>query len=123
MRFNISTFAPDVAGNVTVTSLLHHLVLAEIRNSSRRQQERRSIIPLTLAELEARLESGRAGSADLPPAKGIHPIKAVQAVTDAFADGLILLFVDECRCMRLDETIEVGPETQAMLVRRTMLTG
>lgn len=120
---NIADFVPDLSGKMTVARLLHHLVVAEIGNSNQRHQQRRSIIPLTLAELNSQLDAGRAGSADVPLPKIINSIKAVQVVTDAFTDGLILLFVDEHRCMRLDEVIEVGPETQMMLVRRTMLTG
>lgn len=115
--------APGLSGSVTVASLLQRLVAVEIGHAVQRQQQRRSILPLTLEELEAQLNVGRAGVTDHPKAKRIDPARAKQVITDAFADGLILLFVDEQRCTRLDESVEVTPETRVMIVRRTMLTG
>jgi hypothetical protein len=117
----------DLVGNCsgisTVRELLYRLIHAEMAQAPGRQLKRRSILPLTLEELDRMLLEGRAGSADLPVSKIMGPNRAAQVVCDAFSDGLILLFVDEQRCMRLDETIEAGPKTQVMIVRRTMLTG
>jgi len=119
----LADVAPGLSGQVTVASLLARLTTAEMANSAQRQQFRRSILPLSLEALERQLQAGRAGVADLPKLRRIDPSRAIQVVTDAFVDGLILLFVDERRCMRLNEALDVKPETRVMIVRRTMLTG
>ena len=113
----------DCSGIPTVRELLHRLVHAEVAQASERQLKRRSILPLTLEELDRMLLEGRAGSADLPIPRLMEPNQAVQVVYDAFTDGLILIFVDERRCMLLDEAIEANAETRVMILRRTMLTG
>ena len=119
----LADLVADCSGTSTVRELLHRLVHAEVAQASERQLKRRSILPFTLEELEQILLEGRAGSADLPAPRMMGPNRAAQVVYDAFIDGLILLFVDERRCMRLDEAITAGPETRVMILRRTMLTG
>lgn len=119
----LSALVPAVAGIHTVSDLLLRLAHAEVSLASRRQRQRRSILPVGLQELDEQLQAGRAGVADLPSPKRIDPAKAIQVVTDAFTDGLILLFVDERRCMRLDEPVEISPETRVLILRLTMLTG
>lgn len=119
----LADLVTDCSGISTVRELLHRLVHAEVAQASERQLKRRSILPFTLEELEQMLLGGRAGSADLPAPRMMGPNRAIQVVTDVFTDGLILLFVDERRCMHLDESVEVKPETRVMIVRRTMLTG
>ena len=113
----------DCDGITTVRELLHRLVHAEMAQASERWSERRSILPLSLEELERLLGLGRAGSADLPIPQKIDSYRAFEVVMDAFKDGLILLYVDERRCMRLDESLEAGAGSKVMLIRRTMLTG
>ena len=123
MQHAIADVAPGLSGKVTVASLLARLVAFEMDTSMQRQQRRRTILPLSLEALARQLQAGRAGVAELPKPGRIDPRRAVQVVTDAFSDGLILLFVDERRCTRLDESVEVKPETRVTIVRRTMLTG
>lgn len=123
MHHPLAEVAPELSGKVTVAALLASLTAAEMANSLQRQHSRRSILPLGLEAMERQLQAGRAGVADLPKPGRIDPGRAVQVVTDAFVDGLILLFVDERRYTRLDESVEVKPESRVMIVRRTMLTG
>jgi len=119
----LTDLVADCSGICTVRELLHRLVHTEVAQASERQLKRRSILPLTLEELDRLLLEGRAGSADLHIPRMMGPNQAVQVVYDAFTDGLILLFVDERRCMLLDEAIEANAETRVMILRRTMLTG
>lgn len=120
---SLGQLVADCSGIFTVRELLHRLVLAEIRHASERRLHRYAILQIPLEELEQSLGKGRAGSADLPALRKIDPDRAFEVVLDAFTDGLILLFIDERRCMHLDETVQATAETKVMLVRRTMLTG
>ncbi|MDP1587721.1 MAG: hypothetical protein Q8M07_08270, partial [Prosthecobacter sp.] len=119
----VAELAPALSGTMKTASLLNGLVAAEIELAAQRQMHRRSILPLSLEDLDLQLQAGRAGVADLPRPKKISLGKAVQVVTDAFTDGLILLFVNEHRCRGLDEVVTISPDTRVMIVRRTMLTG
>ena len=119
----LNAILPDLKGDVTVAELLSRLAWDEVQQASLRQQKRRSIFPMTVEELDLQLKSGRAGVSDHPIPKRMDAVRAGQAVASAFSGGLILLFVDEQRCISLDENITISAETNVMIVRRTMLTG
>jgi hypothetical protein len=114
---------PTIGGINTVADLLRRLVAVEIELTSQILSERRSILPLGLEELEEQLLAGRAGVADLPLRNRTDTTRAINLVTNAFTDGLILLFVDERRCLKLDDALDVNSQTRVMLIRRSMLTG
>jgi hypothetical protein len=119
----LSELITDCDGITTVRELLYRLVRAEIERASDRQLKRSAILPISLEELERMLVEGRAGSAELPKPARVDSKSAIEVILDAFMDGLILLFVDEHRCTRLNQSVEAKPETRVMIVRRTMLTG
>lgn len=119
----LAELVAECDGITTVRELLDRLVGAEIERASHRQLKRSAILPISLEELERMLVKGRAGSAELPKPARVDSKSALEVVLDAFTDGLILLFVDERRCLSLDEALEARAETKVMLVRRRMLTG
>lgn len=115
---------PDlVTGGATLADLIAHVVRVEVAAYDARDAARRVVRMLTESEIAAAAAAGKVDPGGRPRTGAPEPAAAVAAALEAFADGRLLVFVDERQVTALDDEIEAEPATRVRFVRLTALAG
>ena len=82
-----------------------------------------SDFPLTEEEIAAQSEEGRVKFASRYGENHDTPERALQVMLQAFADGLVRIFVDEEEVTELDADLSLKEGSEVVFLRLTFLTG
>lgn len=80
-------------------------------------------LPLTEEEIAAQSEEGRVKFASRYGENHDTPERALQVMLQAFADGLVRIFVDEEEVTELDADLSLKEGSEVVFLRLTFLTG
>lgn len=104
--------------NPKVEDVIRHSVLAEI--VAYREQEPNVPIPiwLDLPQLQKMVQAGkvRFGSLDLPSPE-INEDYVLRAANEAFKDQIVLMFIDEKQVKKLDEILDLKPNSRVRYIK------
>src|SRR5262245_14098318 len=85
---------PPATGNLTLRTLLGHVVRQEVAAFKERQAERKLLHALTSKQIEEGLVAGKVESGGSTLDQKVDAEQAVATATDAFEDGLYLVVLD-----------------------------
>ncbi|GAA2042472.1 hypothetical protein GCM10009819_31130 [Agromyces tropicus] len=123
-RTGVEEHVVDVpAERVSLRDLLVMLVDHELAVHERRRGERRVLRILTPSDLAEGAESGRYGSERRTAPRAPSPDLARARALEAFEDGLYYVFLDGRQVDRLDDVLEISPESTLRIVRLVALAG
>ena len=123
MALDIPQTLPDWP-NVTPRSIVADSFSRELEAYRHRQQELASTVWLSLPQLEDALQAGavRFGNPDLKP-KPVDDRIALRAAIEAVEDGIVMMFVDQCRIRDLDKALSLTSESVVRYLKLTALRG
>lgn len=110
--------------NPKVEDVIRHSVSAEIAAYRKREPKDPGPIWLDLPQLQNMVQAGkvRFGSLDLP-APEIDENFVLRAANEAFKDQIVLMFIDENQVTKLDETLDLKPNSRVRYIKLTALRG
>lgn len=111
-------------GGVTLRQLIECIVREQVEAFKERQERRQVVRVLTARDIAEGAEKGKieSGASDIEP-QSVDADAAVAAALEAFEDGLYLVVIDEHQQERLDQHIEIQPESRVTFIRLAMLAG
>jgi hypothetical protein len=123
------TSSPDVHevivgdGSITLRHLLEILVSHELTAYEQRRASSRTLRVLTPSDIARGAETGRFGreARGVPAAPSLDV--ALDRATEAFGDGLYLVFLDDTQVEDLDAALTIGSDSRLRLVRLVALAG
>jgi len=116
---------PEWAGSdgLTLRDVIARIVREQVAGFHQRQIEARFLRVLTEKELEDGSAVGRITPGGSRLRQPVEPDDAVARALLAFEDGLYLVLIDERRCERLDEPVELGTDSTVTFIRLVALAG
>jgi hypothetical protein len=111
------------AGEVTLRSLLTHIVKAEVEAFGSRQSQRRLLNILSPEQIRMGLEQGKIDSGGSELEQDVEVGNAIETALQAFEDGLYFVFLDDEQIESLDAGVKVDSGSQLMFLRLVPLVG
>jgi hypothetical protein len=121
--FQDFSVAPPVTGDLTLRSLLDHVVRQEVAAFRGRQAERRLLHALTAKQIEEGLAKGKVDSGGSSLDQHVDVEAAVGTAIEAFQDGLFLVVLDEAELKDLDTPVTLTPTSRLTFIRLSLLAG
>ncbi len=108
---------------VTLRSLLTHIVQAEVEAFQLRQSQRRLLTILSPEQIQRDVEQGKidAGGSELNQTVDIQT--AVDIALQAFTDGLYFVFLDDEQIEDLEARVVLNADAQLLFLRLVPLVG
>ncbi|PSB21591.1 hypothetical protein C7B65_03130 [Phormidesmis priestleyi ULC007] len=108
---------------VTLRSLLTHIVQAEVEAFKTRQSQRRLLTILSPEQIQLGVEQGKidAGGSELNQAVDVQI--AVETALQAFIDGLYFVFLDDEQIEDLEAQVVLNARSQLLFLRLVPLVG
>ena len=119
-------FPPDLSSEgdrLTLRGLITRIVHAEVEAFQQRQEERRLVRALTASDIEKGVVKGKIDMGGRDLKQKVEPDDAVGTALQAFEDGLYLVILDDEEQRRLDEEVQLQPDSRITFVRLAMLAG
>jgi hypothetical protein len=108
---------------LTLRSLLTHLVCAEVSAFENRQSQRRLLRILSPEQIQLGLEQGKVESGGSELDQKVEVDKAIEVALQAFKDGLYFVFIDDEQIERLDAIAPLTSNSQLLFLRLVPLVG
>jgi hypothetical protein len=121
--FDGFSVSPPATGDLTLRSLLGHVVRQEVAAFKNRQAERRLLHTLTAKQIDEGLAKGKIESGSSTLDQKVDVDAAIAAVIEAFQDGLFLVILDETELKTLDAPVTLSEESRLTFVRLSLLAG
>jgi hypothetical protein len=121
--FDDFSVSPPVTGDLTLRSLLGHVVQQEVAAFKNRQAERRLLHALTAKQIEEGLAKGKVDSGGGTLDQLVDVDVAVAAAIEAFQDGLYLVVLDETELKDLDAPVSLTAASRLTFIRLSLLAG
>jgi hypothetical protein len=109
--------------DLSLRSLLTHLVFAEVSAFETRQSQRRLLRILSPEQIQLGLEQGKVESGGSELDQKVDADAAVEVALQAFEDGLYFVFIDDEQIERLDAIAPLKPASQLLFLRLVPLVG
>ncbi len=118
------TLPTDATGQTTLQELIEAVVTDEVAAFHERQDQRRLVRVLTMAQIQQGAETGKidAGGGQVEPQTVDLPDTIATALR-GFKDGLYYAFVDTRQMITLDERVAIHEGSQLLFVRLVALVG
>src|SRR5437868_5964882 len=110
-------------GDLTLRSLLDHVVRQEVAAFKNRQAERRLVHALTAKQIDEGLAKGKVDSGGSALDQKVDVDAAITAAIEAFQDGLYLVVIDETELKDLDAPISLTEASRLAFIRLSLLAG
>jgi hypothetical protein len=114
---------PPATGDLTLRTLLGHVVRQEVAAFKNRQAERRLIRALTAKQIDEGMAKGRVDSGGSTLNQKVDIDAAIATAIEAFQDGLYLVVLDETELKDLDRPITLTAESRLTFIRLSLLAG
>jgi hypothetical protein len=111
------------SSELSLRSLLSHIVQAEVNAFESRQAERRVLRMLSPAEIQWGVEQGKIESGGSDLEQKVEVEAAIDVALQAFQDGLYYVFIDDQQIEDLDATVTLQPASQLLFLRLVPLVG
>ena len=108
---------------LTLRSLLTHLVHAEVSAFATRQSQRRLLRILSPEQIQLGLVQGKVESGGSELDQKVEMDNAVEVALQAFEDGLYFVFIDDEQIESLDAIAPLTPHSQMLFLRLVPLVG
>ncbi len=110
-------------GEMTLRSLLTHIVQAEVTAFEARQSQRRLLTVLSPDQIQLGVEHGKidAGGSELDQA--VDSQTAVDNALQAFVDGLYFVFLEDEQIEDLETRVRLKARSQLLFLRLVPLVG
>ena len=108
---------------ISLRSLLTHIVRAEVSAFETRQSQRRLLRILSPEQIQLGLEQGKVESGGSELDQKVEVDAAVEVALQAFEDGLYFVFVDDEQIEELDAIAPLKPNSQLLFLRLVPLVG
>jgi hypothetical protein len=109
--------------DLSLRSLLTHLVFAEVSAFETRQSQRRLLRILSPEQIQLGVEQGKIESGGSELDQKVDANTAVEVALQAFEDGLYFVFVDDDQIENLDAKVMLKPTSQLLFLRLVPLVG
>ncbi|MGG6265686.1 hypothetical protein ACQ4M3_09185 [Leptolyngbya sp. AN03gr2] len=111
------------AEEITLRSLLTHIVHAEVESFRSRQSQRRLLNILSPEQIQAGLAQGKIESGGSELDQAVEVEQAVETALQAFADGFYFVFLDEQQIESLETKVALGEQSELLFLRLVPLVG
>jgi hypothetical protein len=108
---------------LSLRSLLTHLVFAEVSAFETRQSQRRLLRILSPEQIQLGLEQGKVDSGGSELDQKVEADAAIEVALQAFEDGLYFVFIDDDQIETLDAKVTIKPASQLLFLRLVPLVG
>ncbi|WP_404789881.1 hypothetical protein [Altericista sp. CCNU0014] len=109
--------------NLSLRSLLTHIVRAEVSAFKTRQSQRRLLRVLSPEQIQLGVEQGKIESGGSELDQKVEADAAVEAALQAFEDGLYFVFIDDEQIETLDAIAPLTSNSQLLFLRLVPLVG
>jgi hypothetical protein len=118
------TLPQDIeTADLSLRSLLTHLVFAEVSAFETRQGQRRLLRILSPEQIQLGVEQGKIESGGSELDQKVEVDTAVEVALQAFEDGLYFVFIDDNQIETLDAKVMLKPTSQLLFLRLVPLVG
>jgi hypothetical protein len=121
--FDDFSVSPPATGDLTLRSLLGHVVRQEVAKFKTRQAERRLLRVLTARQIDEGLAKGKVDSGGSTLDQNVDVDAAIAAAIEAFQDGLYLVVLDKMELKDLDVPISLTEASRLTFIRLSLLAG
>ncbi len=121
--FDDFSVTPPTTGNLTLRSLIGHVVRQEVLAFKNRQAERRLLRALTAKQIDEALAKGKVDSGGSTLDQTVDVDAAIAAAIEAFQDGLYLVVLDETDLKDLDAPLTLTETSRLTFIRLSLLAG
>ncbi len=122
--FDGFSVAPPATGDITLRSLLGHVVRQEVAAFKGRQAERMRLPHvLTAKQIEEGLAKGKVDAGGSALDQAVDVDAAIAAAIEAFQDGLYLVVLDETELKDLDAPVTLSEASRLTFIRLALLAG
>jgi hypothetical protein len=121
--FDEFSVSPPATGDLTLRSLLGHVVRQEVAAFKNRQAERRLLHALTAKQIEEGLAQGKVDSGGSMVDQKVDIDAAIATAIEAFQDGLYLVVLDETELKDLDAAVSLTAASRLTFIRLSLLAG
>jgi hypothetical protein len=121
--FDDFSVSPPATGDLTLRSLLGHVVRQEVAAFKNRQADRRLLHALTAKQIEGGLTKGKVDSGGSTPDQKVDMDAAIATAIEAFQDGLYLVVLDETELKDLDVPVSLTVASRLTFIRLSLLAG
>ncbi len=121
--FDDFSVSPPTTGDLTLRSLLGHVVRQEVAAFKNRQAERRLLRALTTKQIEEGLAKGKVDSGGSILDQHVDIDVAIASAIEAFQDGLYLVVLDEMELKDLAPPGSLTVASRLPFIRLTLLAG
>ena len=121
--FDDFSVSPPATGDLTLRSLLDHVVRQEVAAFKNRQAERRLLHALTAKQIDEGLAKGKVDSGGSTLDQQVDVDAAIAAAIEAFQDGLYLVVLDEIELKDLDAPVTLSEASRLTFIRLALLAG
>jgi hypothetical protein len=121
--FDGFSVSPPATGDLTLRSLLGHIVRQEVAAFKNRQAERRLLHVLTSKQIEEGLAKGKVDSGGSTLDQKVDVDASIAAAIEAFQDGLYLVVLDETEIKDLDAPVTLSETSRLTFIRLALLAG
>lgn len=119
---DFSVVAPTT-GDLTLRSLIEHVVRREVEAFENRQAERRLTRVLTAKQIDEGLAQGKVESGGREIEQKVDLEASIAAAIEAFQDGLYLVVLDEAEIKEIDAPLTLLETSRLTFVRLSLLAG
>ena len=119
-EFSVPTPA---TGDMTLRSLLGHVVRQDVAAFKDRQAERRLLHALTAKQIDEGLVKGKVDSGGSTLDQKVDVEAAITSAIEAFQDGLYLVVLDETELKNLDAPATLTAASRLTFIRLSLLAG
>ena len=114
---------PYDEGITDVKGLIEATVAWFVKDYNQRRENSELLIALTSEQIEDKAEQGKISFGVNYGSKDADLSKATADALEAFSDGIVVIFADDRRLQRLDESIDITDIYNLTFIKLTMLAG
>lgn len=111
------------AQEITLRSLLTHIVHAEVEAFRSRQSQRRLLNILSPEQIQIGLVQGKIESGGSELDQAVEVGEAVETALEAFTDGFYYVFLDEQQIEDLEAKVVLNQQSELLFLRLVPLVG
>ncbi|MEM7375186.1 MAG: hypothetical protein AAF587_41715 [Bacteroidota bacterium] len=104
-------------------SILTHIVKQQVQQFNKGREEKNLLSFLKADQIQEQATQGKVALGALSHTPQADSDQAVEAVLQAFEDGIIAVFLDDQQLKRLDEIVQLTPDSLFTFLRLTFLAG
>ena len=121
--FDDFSVSPPATGNLTLRSLVGHVVRQEVAAFNNRQAERRLLHALTAKQIDEGIAKGKVDPGGSALDQKVDVDAAIAAAIEAFQDGLYLVVLDEIELKDIDAPVTLSEASRLTFIRLSLLAG